>query len=41
MRRLGRNTAAVVPILVINLIFTFTVPGISSPGTSAAWSPAR
>lgn len=32
MRRLGRDTSAVIPILVINLIFTFTVPGISIPG---------
>ncbi|GHJ11150.1 rhomboid family intramembrane serine protease [Micromonospora humidisoli] len=32
MRRLGRDTSAILPILVINLIFTFTVPGISIPG---------
>ncbi|MEU1687441.1 rhomboid family intramembrane serine protease [Micromonospora sp. NPDC005707] len=32
MRRLGRDTSAIVPILVINLIFTFTVPGISVAG---------
>ena len=32
MRRLGRDTSAIVPILVINLIFTFTVPGISIAG---------
>lgn len=32
MRRLGRDTSQVVPILVINLIFTFTVPGISVTG---------
>ncbi|MFI6782179.1 rhomboid family intramembrane serine protease [Micromonospora sp. NPDC050276] len=32
MRRLGRNTSAIVPILVINLVFTFAVPGISIPG---------
>ena len=32
MRRLGRDTSAIVPILVINLIFTFTVPNISIPG---------
>ncbi|MEH0821977.1 MULTISPECIES: rhomboid family intramembrane serine protease [unclassified Micromonospora] len=32
MRRLGRDTSAIVPILVINLIFTFTVPNISVPG---------
>lgn len=29
MRKLGRDTSAVVPILVINLIFTFSVSGIS------------
>ncbi|KAB1905586.1 rhomboid family intramembrane serine protease [Micromonospora sp. AMSO31t] len=32
LRRLGRDTSAIVPILVINLIFTFTVPGISVAG---------
>ncbi|MEH0842948.1 rhomboid family intramembrane serine protease [Micromonospora sp. CPCC 205711] len=32
MRRLGRDTSSIVPILVINLVFTFTVPGISVPG---------
>ncbi|MFE9203877.1 rhomboid family intramembrane serine protease [Micromonospora sp. NPDC007230] len=32
MRRLGRDTSAIVPILVINLIFTFTVPNISIAG---------
>lgn len=32
MRRLGRDTSAIVPILVINLIFTFTVPHISVAG---------
>jgi len=32
MRRLGRDTSAVIPILVINLIFTFAVPGISIAG---------
>ncbi|MBM0255712.1 rhomboid family intramembrane serine protease [Micromonospora sp. 4G55] len=32
MRRLGRDTSAIVPILVINLVFTFTVPSISVPG---------
>ena len=32
MRRLGRDTSAVIPILVINLIFTFTVPSISIAG---------
>ncbi|PZG23196.1 rhomboid family intramembrane serine protease [Micromonospora craterilacus] len=32
MRRLGRDTSAILPILVINLIFTFTVPNISIAG---------
>ncbi|MER7166441.1 rhomboid family intramembrane serine protease [Micromonospora sp. NPDC000207] len=32
MRRLGRDTSAILPILVINLIFTFAVPGISIAG---------
>lgn len=32
MRRLGRDTSQVIPILVINLVFTFTVPGISIAG---------
>lgn len=32
MRRLGRDTSAVVPILVINLVFTFTVSNISIAG---------
>ncbi|SCE71686.1 Membrane associated serine protease, rhomboid family [Micromonospora viridifaciens] len=32
MRRLGRDTSSIVPILVINLIFTFTVPHISVAG---------
>ncbi|SCL15480.1 rhomboid family intramembrane serine protease [Micromonospora inyonensis] len=32
MRRLGRDTSAVVPILVVNLVFTFAVPGISIAG---------
>jgi membrane associated rhomboid family serine protease len=32
LRRLGRDTSAVVPILVINLIFTFTVSNISIAG---------
>ncbi|WBB65883.1 rhomboid family intramembrane serine protease [Micromonospora sp. WMMD812] len=32
MRRLGRDTSAILPILVINLVFTFTVPGISIAG---------
>ena len=32
MRRLGRDTSAVIPILVINLVFTFAVPSISIAG---------
>jgi membrane associated rhomboid family serine protease len=32
MRRLGRDTSAVIPILVINLVFTFAVPNISIAG---------
>jgi membrane associated rhomboid family serine protease len=31
-RRMGRDTSVIVPILVINLIFTFTVRGISIAG---------
>jgi membrane associated rhomboid family serine protease len=31
-RRLGGDTSSVLPILAINLIFTFTVPSISIPG---------
>jgi membrane associated rhomboid family serine protease len=32
MRRLGRDTSSVVPILVVNLVFTIAVPGISIAG---------
>ncbi|MGI5212741.1 rhomboid family intramembrane serine protease [Plantactinospora sp. CA-290183] len=32
MRKLGRDTSAVIPILVINLVFTFTVSNISVAG---------
>jgi len=32
LRRLGRDTSSVIPVLVINLVFTFTVPGISIAG---------
>ncbi|HEX6967654.1 MAG TPA: rhomboid family intramembrane serine protease [Micromonosporaceae bacterium] len=32
LRRLGRDTSSVIPILVINLVITFTVPGISIAG---------
>ncbi|NJP30444.1 rhomboid family intramembrane serine protease [Micromonospora thermarum] len=31
-RRMGRDISQVIPILVINLVFTLTVPGISIPG---------
>jgi hypothetical protein len=31
-RRLGRDTSAVVPIIVINLIFTFTARSVSIAG---------
>jgi membrane associated rhomboid family serine protease len=31
-RKMGRDTSAVLPILVINLVFTFTVSGISIAG---------
>ncbi|WP_320069011.1 rhomboid family intramembrane serine protease [Micromonospora sp. RTGN7] len=31
-RRMGRSISSVLPILVINLVFTLTVPGISIPG---------
>ncbi|TNH21862.1 rhomboid family intramembrane serine protease [Micromonospora orduensis] len=31
-RKLGRDVSQVIPILVINLVFTLTVPGISIPG---------
>jgi membrane associated rhomboid family serine protease len=31
-RKLGRDVSQVLPILVINLVFTLTVPGISIPG---------
>jgi membrane associated rhomboid family serine protease len=32
MRRMGRDTSAIIPILVINLVFTFTVSSISWQG---------
>ncbi len=32
MRKLGRDTSSVVPIIVINIVFTFTVSGISIAG---------
>ncbi|MGW3786138.1 rhomboid family intramembrane serine protease [Micromonospora chokoriensis] len=31
-RKMGRDISQVIPILVINLVFTLTVPGISIPG---------
>ncbi|MEU4552556.1 rhomboid family intramembrane serine protease [Micromonospora violae] len=31
-RKMGRDVSQVLPILVINLVFTLTVPGISIPG---------
>ncbi|GAB4104725.1 rhomboid family intramembrane serine protease [Micromonospora taraxaci] len=31
-RKMGRDVSQVIPILVINLVFTLTVPGISIPG---------
>ena len=32
LRRLGLNAAAVLPIIIVNLVFTLTVPGISIAG---------
>lgn len=32
MRRLGRDTSSVIPVLVVNLVITFAVPGISIAG---------
>ncbi|HET8683298.1 MAG TPA: rhomboid family intramembrane serine protease [Micromonosporaceae bacterium] len=32
LKRLGRDTSAVVPVLVLNLVFTFAIPGISIAG---------
>lgn len=32
LKRLGRDTSTVIPIIVINVIFTFAVPGISIAG---------
>jgi len=32
LRRLGRDTSSVIPIIVINLVFTLSVPGISIAG---------
>jgi membrane associated rhomboid family serine protease len=32
LRRLGRDTSSVIPVIIINLVFTFAVPGISIAG---------
>jgi membrane associated rhomboid family serine protease len=32
LRRLGRDTSSIVPILVLNLVLTFVIPGISIAG---------
>jgi membrane associated rhomboid family serine protease len=32
LRRLGRDTSSVLPVIVINLVLTFTIPGISIAG---------
>lgn len=32
MKRLGKSTSSVLPIIVINLVITFTIPGISIAG---------
>jgi membrane associated rhomboid family serine protease len=32
LRRVGRDTSAVLPVIIINIVFTLTVPGISIPG---------
>ncbi len=32
LRRLGRDASAVIPIIVINVVLTFTIPGISIAG---------
>ncbi len=32
LRRLGRDTSSVIPIIIINLVFTISVPGISIAG---------
>lgn len=32
LKRLGRDTSAVVPVLVLNLVITFAIPGISIAG---------
>ncbi len=32
LRKLGRNANSILPVIIINLIFTFSVPGISKAG---------
>ncbi|MEV7228529.1 rhomboid family intramembrane serine protease [Polymorphospora sp. NPDC051019] len=32
LRRMGRDTSAVLPVIIINIVFTFAVPGISIAG---------
>lgn len=32
LRRLGRDAMAILPVILINLVFTFTIPGISIAG---------
>jgi membrane associated rhomboid family serine protease len=32
LRRVGRDTSSVLPVILINIVFTLTVPGISIPG---------
>ncbi len=32
LRKLGRNAASILPVIIINLIFTFSIPGISIAG---------
>ncbi len=32
LRRLGRDTSSVLPVIIINLVLTFTIPGISIAG---------
>jgi len=32
LRRLGRDASSVIPVIVINLVLTFTIPGISIAG---------
>jgi membrane associated rhomboid family serine protease len=32
LRKLGLSTASVLPVIIINLVFTLTIPGISIAG---------